>query len=131
MDDAGVGWDGSEILERGLAPAEERVTLAVALILDQGVGFEGSLGAELVDLHGVVDDEVDGDERVGFLGIGTHLRQGVAHGGEIDHAGHASEILQQHAGGHEADLFGIGAADAAGDIVDVPGGHAAAIFVPQ
>ena len=29
---------------------------------------------------------------------------GVAHGGQVDHGGHAGEVLQQHAGGHEGDL---------------------------
>ncbi len=34
-----------------------------------------------------------------------HRRQRVAHGGQVDHARHAGEILQQHARRHEADLF--------------------------
>ena len=42
------------------------------------------------------------------FGVGAHRRERVAHGGEIDHAGDAGEILQQDARGHEVDLFGMG-----------------------
>ncbi len=42
MDDAGVGRHDAEIGERVLAPAEERVPLAVALELEVGVDLEGA-----------------------------------------------------------------------------------------
>ena len=61
VDDAGVGRHGAEILERRLAPAEERVALLVALEFEQRVQLEGVVGAEVVDLHGVVDDQIDRD----------------------------------------------------------------------
>ncbi len=65
---------------------------------------------KLIDLHGVVDDQVGGHERIGAAGVGAHGGKGVAHGGEIDHAGHAGEVLQQDAGGHEADFLVAGLA---------------------
>ncbi len=37
MHDAGVGRDGAEILERGLAPAEERIALLITLEFEQRV----------------------------------------------------------------------------------------------
>jgi hypothetical protein len=49
-----------------------------------------------VDLHGVVDDEVDGHERVDLLGIAAGAFHGGAHGGEVDDGGNAGEILQHH-----------------------------------
>ena len=55
VDDAGVGRDDGQITKAGLAPAEERVTLFVALEFEESVYVEGVGGAELVDLHGVVD----------------------------------------------------------------------------
>ena len=64
VDDAGVRRDDLEVLEGGLAPAQERVALLVALELLLGVDAEGVARAELVDLHGVVDDELDRHERV-------------------------------------------------------------------
>ena len=56
--DAGVRRHHAEVLERALAPAQERVALAVALELQLGVGLERCRGAELVHLHRVVDDQV-------------------------------------------------------------------------
>ena len=41
------------------APAQERVALAVALVLELDVALEGAGLAEGVDLHRVVDDQVD------------------------------------------------------------------------
>src|SRR3712207_8532231 len=56
-DDAGVRRDDLELLEGLLAPLEQLVALLVALELLLRVDREGVLGAERVDLHGVVDDE--------------------------------------------------------------------------
>ena len=105
MDDAGIGRDDAKILERGLAPTQESVALLVALKFEEGIEIEGARSAELVDLNGVVDDEVGGDERIGEFGIGAHGSEGVAHGGEVDNAGHAGEILEKDAGGAEIDFF--------------------------
>ena len=64
VDDAGVGRHDAEVLERLLAPAQEDVALAVARELEVGVPEKRGGAAELVDLHRVVDDELDGLERV-------------------------------------------------------------------
>ena len=106
MDDSGVGRDDAEILERSLAPFEERIALLIALKFHQGIEVEGIGGAEFVDLHGVIDDQIHRDHGIGFFRIGAKFREGVAHGGEVDHAGHAGEILKQDAGGTEVDLGG-------------------------
>ena len=55
MDDAGVRRHDREVVERALAPAQERVALLVALELALGVDAERVARAERVDLHGVVD----------------------------------------------------------------------------
>ena len=62
-------------------------------------------GAVLVDLHGVVDDEIDRLQRVDALRIAAERLDRVAHRGEIDDGGHAGEVLQQHAARAEGDLF--------------------------
>jgi hypothetical protein len=41
VDDSGTRRDDLEVVERGLAPAQELVTLAVALVLDLDVALEG------------------------------------------------------------------------------------------
>src|SRR6185437_6395824 len=107
--DAGARRHDAEILERALTPAQEDVALLVALELALGVDHERGLAAELVDLHRVVDDEVDGLQRVDALRIAAERLESVAHRGEIDDRGHAGEILQQHAAGAKGDLF-LGAA---------------------
>ncbi len=103
--DAGVWRDDFEILERGLAPAEKRVTLDVALEFEFGVEAKRLRATEIIDLDGVVDDEFGGEERVDALGVATHFFHRFAHGGEIDDRGNAGEILQQDARGHEGDFF--------------------------
>ena len=59
--DPGRRRDDAEVVERLLAPAQERVALAVALVVAVGVDVEGARVAERVDLNRVVDHEVDGD----------------------------------------------------------------------
>jgi len=109
VDDASVGRDDGEVVESGLAPAEERVTLLVALEFEGSVHVEGAGGAEFVDLDGVIDYEFDGLEGIDERGIAAELLHGVAHGGEVDDAGDAGEILEQNTAGSEGDfLVGLG-----------------------
>ena len=56
--DAGRRRHDAEVVEGLLAPAQERVALAVALELELGVDGEGARGAEGVDLDRVVDHQV-------------------------------------------------------------------------
>ena len=86
VDDAGPRRHDAEVGERLLRPAQERVALAVALVLALDVDEERRVRAELVDLHRVVDDEVGGDERVDPRRVAADLGDRVAHGGEVDDA---------------------------------------------
>jgi hypothetical protein len=70
----------------------------------------------------VVDDEFDGLKRIDESGVAAELLHGVAHGGEIDDAGDAGEILEQDATGSEGDFF-------IGLRVFIPGGHGTDVFV--
>jgi len=67
--DAGRGRHNPEIVEGLLPPAQELVTLAVALEFDVGVQAQRIRHAKVVYLHRVVDDEIDRDERVDLLWI--------------------------------------------------------------
>ncbi len=80
MDDADAGWHHAESLERLLAPLEELVTLAVALEFEIEIELQGLGGAEEIHLHGVVDHEVHGDERLDHLRIAAEPGDGGAHG---------------------------------------------------
>ena len=92
------GRDDLEVVERGLAPAQELVALAVALVLDLDVALEGVGAAEDVDDHGVVDDQLGRGERVDLGRVAAEVGDGLAHRGEVDDAGHAGEVLHDHAG---------------------------------
>ena len=99
--DAGAWRDDAEVLEGFLAPAQKGVAFAVALELDGDVLLQRLRGAAEIDHDGVVDDEINRDERVDLLRIAVEAGDAVTHGGEIDHGGHAGEILHEDAGGLE------------------------------
>ncbi len=62
--DTGARWHHAEVVEGFLAPAQELVTLPVALVLDFHVLFEGLRVAELVHHHRVVDDQIHRCQRI-------------------------------------------------------------------
>ena len=64
MADARARRHRAEVAQRGLAPLEELVALAVALELEFGVEEEGGFAAVFIHLHRVVDHEVDRLQRV-------------------------------------------------------------------
>ena len=129
MDDAGVGRDYAEALEGLLGPAEQGVALAVALEFEIGVELEGGGGAELIDDHGVVDDQFRGEQGIDLLGVPSHPLHGIAHGGEIHHRRNTGEILQQHPRRHEGDFFvGDPLGVPLGQLLDVLGPDTAAIL---
>ena len=104
VDDADGRRDDAEGLEGLHAPLEELVAFGVAAEFLAQVLEEGGGGAGLVHLHGVVDDEVDGDERFDDGGILAELGDGFAHGGEVDEERHAGEVLEHDARDDERDL---------------------------
>ena len=104
VDDPGPGRHDLEVPEALLAPAEERVALAVALELELDVADERAARAEDVDLDGVVDHELDRDQRVDLLRLAAEVGHRVAHRGEVDDGRDAGEVLEQDAGRRERDL---------------------------
>jgi hypothetical protein len=132
VDDAGAGGHRAEVAEGLLRPAQEHVALPVALVLALDVLREGLTGAEAVDLHGVVDHQVGRDQRVDQRRVAAEGAHGIAHGGEVDHAGDAGEVLHHHAGGQEGHLVGEARARPPGrQVADVVLGHEAPAAVAQ
>ena len=84
VDDPGAGRHDLEVGERALAPAQERVALAVALELELDVAAERELRRELVDLHRVVDHELGRDQRVDPRRVAAEVGHRVAHRREVD-----------------------------------------------
>src|SRR5438067_2359880 len=79
-------------------------SVAVARELHGGIGRERLGRAVFVDLHGVVDDQLGGIQRVDALGVAAEAHDRIAHRGEIHHARHASEVLEDDARRSEDDL---------------------------
>jgi hypothetical protein len=73
----------------------------------------------------MVDDEIDGGERVDLLCVAAKRLHGIAHGGKIDDGRNASEILHQHAGGAKGD-FPLGLA-----AIGQPVGNALNVLLPD
>ena len=104
VDDAHPGRHHAEAVERLLSPAEQGVALVVALVLALDVASVGVGAAEGVDLHRVVDDQVDRDQRVDAAGVAPAALHGAPHRGQVDDRGDTGEVLEQHPGRDEGAL---------------------------
>ena len=104
VDDPGVGRDDAEVVEAVLPPAQEGVSLAVTLEFQLGVGGEGERGPGLVNLDGMVDDQLDRLERIDLPGIAAEPLHRVPHGRQVDDCRYPGEVLEQDAAGTEGDL---------------------------
>jgi hypothetical protein len=130
--DAGARRHHLEVVEGALAPAQELVALAVALVLDLDVALEGLGGAEDVGDHGVVDDHLCRRQRVDLRRIAAELGHRLTHRGQVDDAGHAGEVLHDHPGGGELDLLvGLGGLVPTGEGANVVGGDVRAVLGAQ
>jgi hypothetical protein len=130
--DAGARRHHPEVAEGALGELEELVPLDVPLELELNVEAERILGAVVVHLYRVIDHQVAGHHRVDLVGIALHPCHRVAHGGEVDDARHAGEILEHHARRHEGDLRSRGPpAVPSGELPDVLLGHHPAAGEPE
>ena len=132
MNDAGIGRHDLKIVERVLTPAEEGVPLSIPRELELRVQLERVGAAEVVDLDGVIDHQLDGLQRVDPVRVAAETHDAVAHRGEIDHGRDAREVLQQHASGRKRDFLRGAALDVPpGQGFHIRGLHEAPILVPQ
>ena len=132
MADAGAGRHRAEILQRAAAPAQELIAFQIAGIFQRHIVFKRLGVAEFIDHHAVIDDQIDRHQRVDLHRIAAELGDGIAHGGQIDNAGHAGEILHQHARRAIVDFV---VRRAGGLPIDhglhIGGGHGVAVFKAQ
>ena len=105
MADARARRHHLEIVERAAAPFQELIAFQIALIFARHIVLERLRRAELVDHHGVIDHQMHGHLRVDLLRIAAQRLDAIAHRGQIDHGGHAGEVLHQHARGAILDLM--------------------------
>src|SRR5262245_60189093 len=129
MADPGAGRHKAEILERIGAPAQKAVALAVALELAPHIGGEGLRARERVDLHRMVDDEIDRRERVDLFRVAAEIEDGPPHRREIDDRRHTGQILHQDARRAEGDLaVGTLVAKPRADRLDIVDSDGTAVF---
>ena len=111
MTNAGARRHHAEVAQRILPPLQEFIALVVAFELEVGVDEERGFRAVLVDLHRVIDHEIDRLQRIDTRRITAELYHRVAHRGEINDARHTGEVLQQHASRPERDFLVDGRLD--------------------
>ncbi len=103
--DAGAGRHDAEVLERALAPFQEDVALAVALVFELDVVGRAPGRAESSTMTEWSMTRSTGTSGLIFFGSPPSWQHAVAHRGEIDHGRNAGEVLHQHAGRAEADFL--------------------------
>ncbi len=130
--DPGAGRHDLEVVERALPPPQELVTLAVALVLQLDIPLEGVGPAGNIGDHRVVDDHLGGCQRVDPARVSAELGDGLTHGGEVDDARDAGEVLHDHARRRELDLgVRLGAGIPAGEGADLLRCDVGAVLGPQ
>ena len=72
---------------RGLAPE-----IVVALVFEVDIVLEGHRIAEVVDDDRVIDDEIDGAERVDLARVASKTVHSVTHGSKINDGGNTAII---------------------------------------
>jgi len=94
MDDTRARRHDLEVIESLGSPLEELEAFAVTEELELLVLFAGISNTSGIDGDGVINDKIDGAERVDLRGIATETLHGVTHGSEINDSGYASEVLE-------------------------------------
>ena len=95
-----------EGVERLHAPLHELVALGIALEFDLHVEIQGVARAVVVDLHRMIDDQVDRNQRLDQLGVSAHALRDASHRGEIAQQGHAGKVLKHDPGDDKRDFVG-------------------------
>ena len=120
MTDANARRNHAESIERLHAPLQELITRVVALELHLHVLAKRVAGGREINLHRVIDDEIDRHQRLNHARIFVQSHDRRSHGREIDKQGHSGKILQQDARNDKRHLFGpLGVGFPVGNRADV------------
>ena len=98
MADARARRNDAEILERLLAPLQEAVTFAIALIFEIDIALESLRIAELVNDHRVIDNQINRDERIDLFRVAAKVDHGIAHCCKVHDGRNASKVLHENTG---------------------------------
>ena len=105
VDDADAGRHDFERVEGLHAPFQKLVTLAVAREFEFEILGKRVAAAGEIDLDRVVNDQIDGHQRLDDFWIFPELGHRRTHRREIDQQRHAREILQHDARNDEGDFL--------------------------
>ena len=105
MHDADARRHHLEGVEGLLAPLQKLVAFFVALKLEREVLIQRLLRSSEIDLHAVIDHEIDRHQRLDHLRVLAELLHFRAHRGQIDQQRHAREVLQHNAGNGERNFI--------------------------
>ena len=99
MNNAHVGRNNLEIAECGLSPAQKGIALLIALELKKCIGMKSVDAGEFIHLHGMVNHQFCGLQRIDQGRVAAHSGHGIAHGRQVNDRRHTCEILHEHARG--------------------------------
>src|SRR5438874_996742 len=105
MHDANPRRDELESFESLLTPLKKLVTLAVALELHVQIEFQRARRTKEIDLHRVIDDQINRHERLDDLRVASEPLHTASHRREIDNQRNSGEVLQNNARNDEWDLL--------------------------
>src|SRR4029077_19077021 len=104
MHDADSRRNELESLESLLSPLKELVALAITLELHVQIEFQRPRRTEEIDLHRVIDNQINRHERLDDLRVASEPLHSTAHRGEVDNQRNSGEVLQNNARNDEWDL---------------------------
>ena len=102
---ADAGRHNLKGLKSLLAPFKKLVAFAIAGEFENEVLLQRGGDTGDIDLHGVVDDQINRHQRFNQLGISSQLCDRVAHGGQIDEKWDAGEVLEDDACNDEGNFL--------------------------
>ncbi len=124
--------DDLERLESLHAPFQELITLPIALELHLHIEPKRIARAREINLHRMIDNKIDRDQRLDELWIFSKPLHRGPHGGQIHEERHAGEVLKQDSSDDEWYFFGsLGYRLPTGEFSDVGFGYAGAVAIAQ
>ena len=96
----------TEVLKRRAAPAQELITLAIALIFALHIALEAVLAAEIVDHDRVINHQVNRHLRIDRFSLAAKLLARIAHRSQINNRRNTGKVLHQHTRRTVSNLLG-------------------------
>ena len=93
-----AGRHHAKVVERRLAPFQERITFHISLILAVDIHLKRARVAELIDHHRMVNHQIHGVQRIDLLRVAAKCHNPVTHRRKVHNGRDPSEILHQDAG---------------------------------